>query len=93
MKRGTVLVNLARGEMVDEASLVEALRTGQLAGVGLDVFSEEPYHGPLCDFEQVILTPHSATLPMETRIAMETQCVENALAFLSGTVPADRRVT
>lgn len=93
MKRGAILVNLARGEMVDEAPLVEALRTGHLAGAGLDVFSEEPYKGPLCDFEQVILTPHSATLPMETRSAMEIQCVENALAFLNGSVVADRRVT
>ncbi|MFZ2406189.1 MAG: phosphoglycerate dehydrogenase, partial [Methylobacter sp.] len=60
MKQNAILVNLARGEMVNEEALVEALRSGRLAGAGLDVFGEEPYHGPLCDFEQVILTPHSA---------------------------------
>jgi D-3-phosphoglycerate dehydrogenase len=92
MKRGAVLVNLARGEMVDESALVEALRSGQLAGAGLDVFGTEPYLGPLCDFEQVILTPHSATLTVETRAAMELQCVENALQFLAGNLADERRV-
>jgi D-3-phosphoglycerate dehydrogenase len=92
MKRGTILVNLARGEMVDEDALVEALRSGQLAGAGLDVFGVEPYQGPLCDFEQVILTPHSATLTVETRAAMELQCVENALDFLSGNLSNEQRV-
>jgi D-3-phosphoglycerate dehydrogenase len=92
MKRGTILVNLARGEMVDESALVEALRSGQLAGAGLDVFGAEPYQGPLCDFEQVILTPHSATLTVETRAAMELQCVENALQFLAGNLAGERRV-
>jgi D-3-phosphoglycerate dehydrogenase len=92
MKRGAILVNLARGEMVDETVLASALTSGHLAGAGLDVFSEEPYLGPLCDFEQVILTPHSATMTAETRAAMEVQCIENALEFLKGEVPADRRV-
>lgn len=92
MKRGAVLVNLARGEMVDETALVAALSSGHLAGAGLDVFGKEPYQGGLCEFDQVILTPHSATLTAETRTAMEIQCVENALEFLNGKVPADRRV-
>jgi D-3-phosphoglycerate dehydrogenase len=92
MKRGAILVNLARGEMVDEDALVKALSSGHLAGAGLDVFSAEPYQGPLCDFEQVILTPHSATLTIETRAAMELQCVENALQFLAGTLGGGRRV-
>ena len=92
MKRGAILVNLARAEMVDEGALVEALRSGQLAGAGLDVFTAEPYQGPLCDFEQVILTPHSATLTVETRAAMELQCVENALQYLAGNLAGERRV-
>ena len=92
MRKGAVLVNLARGEMVEESALVEALRSGHISSFGADVFSAEPYRGPLCDFDQVILTPHSATLTVETRSAMEMQCVENALAFFSGSVPADRRV-
>ncbi len=92
MKRGAILVNLARGEMVDEGALVEALRSGQIAGAGIDVFCAEPYQGPLCDFEQVILTPHSATLTAETRAAMELQCVENALQFLADNLVEERRV-
>jgi len=92
MKRGAILVNLARGEMVDESALVEALRSGQLSGAGLDVFGAEPYKGPLCDFEQVILTPHCATLTVETRAAMELQCVGNALQFLAGNLAKERRV-
>ena len=92
MKRGAILVNLARGEMVDDGALAEALRSGHIAGAGLDVFNKEPYQGPLCDFEQVILTPHSATLPVETRTEMELQCVENAIEFLNGRLPKERRV-
>ncbi len=92
MKRGAVLVNLARGAMVDEDALVDALRTGHLAGAGLDVFETEPYAGPLCDFEQVILTPHSATMPVETRVAMEWECADKALRFLDGTITAAERV-
>lgn len=92
MKRGAVLVNLARGDMVDEAALVNALNSGQLSGAGLDVFGAEPYTGTLCDFEQVILTPHSATNTIETRSAMELQCVENALRFLGGNLARECHV-
>lgn len=92
MKRGSVIVNLARGEMVDEFALVAALKSGHLSGAGLDVFREEPYAGPLCDFEQVILTPHSATNTIETRSAMELKCVENALRFLGGNLASDCHV-
>ena len=92
MKRGAVLVNLARGGMVDEAALVDALRSGRLAGAGMDVFSEEPYSGPLCEFENVILTPHSATLTVETRAAMELECVDKALRFVADKITAEERV-
>lgn len=92
MKRGTILVNVARGGMVDEAALADALRAGHLAAAGLDVFREEPYSGELCEIEQVLLTPHSATLPVETRVAMEAQCVDNALRFLDGRINATERV-
>ena len=92
MKRGAILVNLARGDMIDEAALVEALRSGHVAAAGLDVFGEEPYSGPLCDFDQVILTPHSATNTLETRAAMELACVRNAIRFLAGELGSDERV-
>lgn len=92
MKRGAVLVNLARGGMVDEAALVDALRSGHLTGAGMDVYTQEPYTGPLCDFENVILTPHSATLTVETRAGMELECVEKALRFVNGGIRPEERV-
>lgn len=92
MKDDAILVNLSRGEMIDEDALVSVLEEGKLLGVGLDVFNKEPYNGPLCKFEQVLLTPHSATLTFETRSAMEIQSVENAISFLKNEIEPNRRV-
>jgi D-3-phosphoglycerate dehydrogenase len=86
MKKGAYFVNLARGDMVDELALIDALNSGKIAGAGLDVFEEEPYKGSLCQYEQVILTPHSATNTIETRSNMELKCVQNALQFLQKNV-------
>jgi D-3-phosphoglycerate dehydrogenase len=87
MRRGSLLINLARGGMVDERALYEALRSEHLAGAGMDVFAQEPYSGPLAELDNVVLTPHSATLAVEARSAMERQAVENALAVLAGREP------
>lgn len=92
MKKGSLLVNLSRGGMIDEEGLIEALQTKHLAGAGLDVFDNEPYDGPLCDFENVILTPHSATQTIETRVAMEMECVDKALRFLSNRIDPNEKV-
>ncbi len=82
MKRGALLLNVARGTMVDEEALRRALENGRLAGAALDVYAQEPYTGPLCDLPNVILTPHCATLTVETRVAMELECVDKALRFI-----------
>lgn len=92
MKKGAILINLARGSMVDADALRGALESGHLWGAGLDVYPEEPYRGPLCELENVVLTPHSATLTVETRAAMETECVEKAVRFLRGEIRAEERV-
>lgn len=92
MKKGALLVNLSRGGMIDEDGLVNALKSKHLAGAGLDVFKEEPYNGPLCDLENVILTPHSATGTIETRNAMEAECLDKALRFIKGTIAENEKI-
>lgn len=92
MKQGAMLINLARGNMIDEVALCDALKSGHLWGAGLDVYPQEPYSGALCELDNVVLTPHSATLTVETRVAMETECVEKAIRFLRGEIRPDERV-
>jgi len=79
MQDGSVIINTSRGCFVDEAAVYDALKTGKLAGVGLDVFSEEPYKGPLCELGNVVLTPHIATLTKESRLKMEVEATRNLL--------------
>jgi len=82
MKKGSWLINTARGDLVDDCALAEALESGHLAGAALDVFPQEPYSGVLLSNEKVILTPHQATLTQETRLAMEIAATQNAIKFI-----------
>lgn len=82
MKSGAVLVDTARGEVLDEEALAEALRAGRLGGAYLDVFRREPYDGPLRELPNVLLTPHAGSYAEEARKRMETEAVEQLLAFL-----------
>jgi D-3-phosphoglycerate dehydrogenase len=84
MKQGAFILNAARGELVDESALADALDSGKVAGAWLDTYSEEPYKGPLCDYSQVILTPHIGSYTAECRVAMEMEAVENLLKGLQG---------
>lgn len=83
MKDNAWLVNASRGGVVDEEALYKALKGGELAGAALDVFTEEPYNGPLSELDNVILTPHVGSYAAEGRVAMETEAVENLLEGLA----------
>src|SRR5499426_4672997 len=88
MKKSAILVNAARGPVVDEAALVRALKEGWIAGAGLDVFEEEPkIHPGLPPLKNVVLAPHIASASFDTRVAMATLAVRNCLAVLDGKPP------
>jgi glyoxylate reductase len=85
VKKGAYLINTARGPVVDEVEVVEALRAGFLAGYAADVFENEPDpHPELLQMENVILTPHIASATVEARRAMGNIAVSNLLAGLTG---------
>jgi len=91
MKPGAFLINTARGDVVDEAALVAALREGRIAGAGLDVYEREPaLHAGLAELENVVLFPHLGSASLETRIAMGMRAIDNVQAFLDGKEPPDR---
>lgn len=83
MKKGAWLVNTSRGEVVDERALYSALKNGHLSGAALDVFTKEPYEGPIAGLKNVILTPHIGSYAVESRIKMEMEAVNNLFKGLS----------
>jgi lactate dehydrogenase-like 2-hydroxyacid dehydrogenase len=93
MRPGAYLINTARGDVVDEAALVEALSRGTIAGAGLDVFEKEPQvSSALVAMENVVLLPHLGSATQETRIAMGMRALENLRLFFSGAPLRDRVV-
>lgn len=91
MRPETILINIARGKVVDEQALIAALQNGQIRAAGLDVFEQEPVsaNSPLLKMSNVVATPHMGSATHETREAMARCAVENLLAALAGERPKD----
>ncbi|QDD91248.1 2-hydroxyacid dehydrogenase [Pseudomonas oryzihabitans] len=90
MKSSAILINLARGAVVDEPALIEALRSGQIRGAGLDVYTQEPLEAsPLFELPNVVTLPHIGSATHETRHAMAERAVDNLIAALTGERPTD----
>jgi D-3-phosphoglycerate dehydrogenase len=82
MKKGSILINCARGGLVDEKALADALASGQIAAAGLDCFENEPYTGPLTSLPNVVLTAHMGSAAQECRGRMENEAALNLLGGL-----------
>jgi D-3-phosphoglycerate dehydrogenase / 2-oxoglutarate reductase len=86
LRDGVRVVNAARGELVDEEALVEALRSGKVAAAAIDVFAEEPYSGPLLELDNVVATPHLAASTEEAQDRAGVIVAEQVVAALEGAV-------
>ena len=82
MKDGVIILNSARGTLIDEDALVTALDSGKVASIWLDVFLKEPYKGRMIEYDQVLLTPHISTYTIQCRRDMEMAAVKNILRDL-----------
>jgi D-3-phosphoglycerate dehydrogenase len=82
MPKGAYLINTSRGEIIDQDALYSMLTGGHLSGAALDVFTQEPYSGPLTKLDNVVLTPHIGSYAREARIEMEIQATENLIEEL-----------
>ena len=84
MKRDALIINTARGGIVNEQDLFEILESGHLGGAALDAFEEEPYTGNLSTIERCLLTAHMGSMSVDCRARMEIEATEEAIRFISG---------
>ncbi len=89
MKKGSILVNTSRGQVIDQDALFDALSSGHLGGAGLDVFREEPLprDSPLLGLQNVVLLPHIGSASRQTRTTMAIMCAKNLISALHGEKP------
>jgi glyoxylate reductase len=91
LQRDAVIVNTARGGIIDEAALAERLASGRIAGAGLDVYEREPrIHPKLLTLDNVVLAPHLGSATFEGRVAMGEKVVINIKTYADGHTPPDR---
>lgn len=83
MKRGSYLLNVSRGGLINESDLLAALESGLLAGAALDTFEDEPYLGPLRELPQVVMTAHMGSYARESRVQMEAEAANNLVKGLT----------
>jgi D-3-phosphoglycerate dehydrogenase len=81
-KTSSIIINITRGGVIDEIALLEALKNGNIKGAAIDVFNEEPYKGPFCDLDNVVLTPHIGSYALEGKLQMEIDAVNNLINAL-----------
>ena len=84
MKPDALLINTARGGIINERDLADVMSSGHLGGAAIDVFEEEPYSGPLATIERCILTSHMGSMTVDCRTRMEIEATEEAVRFLTG---------
>jgi lactate dehydrogenase-like 2-hydroxyacid dehydrogenase len=93
MKPSAYLINSARGDVVDNQALIQALQNKTIAGAGLDVFEGEPdLDKGFLELENAVLLPHLGSATAETRVAMGMRVIENVTAFFAGETPRDKVV-
>lgn len=82
LKKNVFIVNVSRGGVIDESALYDFLKENNLSSAALDVFSQEPYQGKLCDLDNVVLTPHIGSYAEEGKLKMEVDAVQNLINAL-----------
>lgn len=83
MKKDAIIINTARGGIINEQDLYEVMKSGHLSGAAIDVFEKEPYDGPLREIERCILTSHMGSMSIDCRTRMEIEATEEAVRFLT----------
>lgn len=84
MKQDAMVINTARGGIINEQDLAEVLQSGHLSGTAIDVFDQEPYKGPLSQIERCLLTSHMGSMSVDCRTRMEIEATKEAIRFLTG---------
>ena len=84
MKPDAILINTARGGIINEDDLYDVMKEGHLSGASIDVFVQEPYSGKLREIERCILTAHMGSMSVDCRTRMEREATEEAVRFLTG---------